>query len=208
MALSESSIQPLPGYELRDPDVRLMLEVRNDNAAAFEELMLRYQSRVVTLLEHLIGRRDLAEDLAQEVFLRIYRSRKTYVPGSKFTTWMFTIVNNVASNAKRSSARRREVNIAGSDSGTQPLSLADMAQAASGQMPTRQLDKAEMRDMIRLAIETLNEKQRMAVLLNKFENMSYEEIAATMAMTPKAIKSLLSRARENLRQILEPYLQS
>ncbi len=207
LALSSTSSQPLVDYELRDPDVRLMLEVRDDNAAAFEELMLRYQHRVVTLLEHLVGRRDLAEDLAQDTFLRVYRARKAYVPGSKFTTWLFTIVNNVALNAKRSQARRREVNVVGSESGTQPFSLADMAQAASGLMPTRQLDKAEMRDVVRLAIESLGERQRMAVLLNKFENMGYEDIAAAMDMTPKAIKSLLSRARENLRQILEPYLE-
>src|SRR6516165_4999081 len=81
-------------YELHDPDVRLMLEVRDDKAAAFEELMLRYQNRLVTVLEHLVGRRDVAEDLAQEVFLRVYRARKTYVPGSKFSTWLFTIANN------------------------------------------------------------------------------------------------------------------
>lgn len=207
MSLSETSSQPLNDYEQRDPDVRLMLEVRNDSAAAFEELMLRYQNRVVTLLEHLTGKRDIAEDLAQDVFLRVYRARKTYVPESKFNTWLFTIVNNVALNAKRNHARRHEVNGVGSDSGTQPFTLADMAQAASGLMPTRQLDKAEMRDVVRLAIESLGEKQRLAVLLNKFENMGYEEIATTMGMSYKAIKSLLSRARENLRQILEPYYE-
>ncbi len=87
------------GYELRDPDVRLMLEVRDDNAAAFEELMLRYQNRLVTVLDHLVGGRDQAEDLAQEVFLRVYRSRKRYTPGAKFSTWLFTIANNVAANA-------------------------------------------------------------------------------------------------------------
>ena len=76
-----------------------MLEVRDDKAAAFEELMLRYQNRLVTVLEHLVGRRDLAEDLAQDVFLRVYRARKRYVPGAKFSTWLFTIANNVASNA-------------------------------------------------------------------------------------------------------------
>lgn len=206
VSLSESSLSSAANYA-RDPDVRLMLEVRDGSAAAFEELMLRYQNRVVTLLEHLVSRRDLAEDLAQEVFLRVYRARQSYVPGAKFTTWLFTIVNHVASNARRSQARRKEVHVAGSESGTQPFTIAELAQAASGQMPARQLDKAEMRDMIRLAIESLNERQRMAVLLNKFENLSYEEIAATMDLTPKAIKSLLSRARENLRQVLEPYLQ-
>jgi RNA polymerase sigma-70 factor, ECF subfamily len=185
-----------------------MLEVRDDNAAAFEELMLRYQNRLVTVLEHLVGRRDLAEDLAQDVFLRIYRARKRYVPGAKFSTWLFTIANNVASNALRSQSRRREVNwnsTAADSSGANNLD--QVAQAASGQQPTRQIDKSEIREVVREAIGTLNERQRLAVLLSKFESMSYEDIAQTMEMTPQAIKSLLSRARGNLRSVLEPYLE-
>src|SRR6185295_10911038 len=195
-------------YELHDPDVRLMLEVRDDKAAAFEELMLRYQNRLVTVLEHLVGRRDLAEDLAQDVFLRIYRARKRYVPGAKFSTWLFTIANNVASNALRSQSRRKEVNWkARPGESTGANTLDQMAQAASALMPSRQMDKAEVRDVVREAIGTLNERQRLAVLLSKFENMSYEDIAETMQMTPQAIKSLLSRARGNLRAVLEPYLE-
>src|SRR5215471_2321970 len=185
-----------------------MLQVRDDSASAFEELMLRYQNRLVTVLEHLVGRRDLAEDLAQDVFLRIYRSRKRYVPGAKFSTWLFTIANNVASNALRSQSRRREVNWkapAGESTGANTLD--QMIQAASSAMPARQADKSEMREVVREAISTLNDRQRMAVLLSKFENMSYEDIAATMEMTPQAIKSLLSRARGNLRAVLEPYLE-
>src|SRR3954470_20453941 len=133
-----------------------MLEVRDDKAAAFEELMLRYQNRLVTVLEHLVGRRDIAEDLAQDVFLRIYRARKRYVPGAKFSTWLFTIANNVASNALRSQSRRREVNWKarpGELSGTNALD--QMAQAASSFMPARQMDKAEVRDVVREAIGTL-----------------------------------------------------
>ena len=205
MALSDSSVL---NYTLHDPDVRLMLEVRDDSAFAFEELMLRYQNRVVTVLEHLVGRRDLAEDLAQDVFLRVYRARKRYVPGAKFSTWLFTITNNVASNALRSQARRREVNWKGRPGESSSAhALDEIALAASGSMPARQMDKAEMRDIVRQAISTLNERQRMAVLLSKFENMSYEDIAEAMQMTPQAIKSLLSRARGNLRAVLEPYLE-
>ncbi|HVW36656.1 MAG TPA: sigma-70 family RNA polymerase sigma factor [Pirellulales bacterium] len=205
MALSESSTD---NYALSDPDVRLMLEVRDGSAAAFEELMLRYQSRLVTVLEHLVGRRGQAEDLAQEVFLRVYRSRERYTPGARFSTWLFTIANNVALNAKRSRSRRREVNVKPAESGALGAApLEQMVQAASGQMPTRQLDKAELRDVVRLAISTLSERQRMAVLLSKFEEMSYADIGAAMDMTPQAIKSLLSRARENLRTALEPYLE-
>lgn len=195
-------------YELRDPDVRLMLEVRDDNATAFEELMLRYQNRLVTVLEHLVSSRDQAEDLAQEVFLRVYRSRKRYVPGAKFSTWLFTIANNVAANARRSRSRRREVSLSVSDgSSSGGNQLDQLAQAASGLMPARQLDKAEMRDVVRLAIEGLNDRQRMAVLLSKFEDMSYADIATTMEMSQEAIKSLLSRARLNLKEVLEPYLE-
>lgn len=205
MVVSESSARR---YALRDPDVRLMLEVRDDNAAAFEELMRRYQGRLVTVLEHLVGSRDQAEDLTQEVFLRVYRARKTYVPGAKFSTWLFTIANNVASNALRAKSRRREVNLAGRESGPMGAHpLERMVQASSGQIPARQLDKAEIRDVVRLALEALNERQRAAVLLNKFEGMSYADIAETLELTPQAIKSLLSRARVNLRDVLEPYLE-
>ena len=205
MAVSETSVYP---YELLDPDVRLMLQVRDDDAAAFEELVMRYQNRVVAILAHLTRRHEQAEDLAQEVFLRVYRARKRYTPDAKFSTWLFTIANNIALNAKRSSARRREVTLgasAGDDDG--PSALDQMALEASGLMPARQLDKAERAQMVRLAIAALPERQRVALLLSKFENMSYVDIAATMDMSVQATKSLLSRARENLRVILEPYMQ-
>jgi RNA polymerase sigma-70 factor, ECF subfamily len=195
-------------YTHADPDVRLMLRVADDDAGAFEELMRRYQNRVIALLVHIVGRRDLAEDLAQDVFLRLYRARKRYVPGSKFSTWLFTITNNVASNALRTLARRKEVNLAPTtpDEGT-GNAIESMALAASGLMPTRQLDKSEMAQVVQSAIECLNERQRMAVLLAKFEQLSYAEIGEIMDMTPQAIKSLLSRARGRLKEILEPYLE-
>lgn len=206
MSVSESSAK---NFALHDPDVRLMLEVRDDSAAAFEELMLRYQNRLITVLEHLVGHRELAEDLAQDVFLRVYRARKRYVAGAKFSTWLFTIANNVASNALRDQSRRREINLATNESqSTGAYGLDQLALAASGLMPARQADKAEIRDVIRQAVGALNDRQRMAVLLCKFESMSYDEIAQTMEMTPKAVKSLLARARGNLREILEPYLQN
>jgi len=204
LAVSESTAER---YKQSDPDVRLMLEVRDGNAAAFEELMLRYQARVITVLEHLVSRRDQAEDLAQEVFLRVYRARERYQPGAKFSTWLFTIVNNVASNARRSLSRRPEVHVQAEDTtglGAGPLDK--IVQAASGQMPARQLDKSEMASIVRLAMESLNERQKMAVLLSKFEDLSYIDIAEAMGLTTQAVKSLLSRARSNLREILEPYL--
>jgi RNA polymerase sigma-70 factor (ECF subfamily) len=182
-----------------------MLQVRDNDAHAFEELMLRYQNRVLSLLTHLVGNRDSAEDLAQEVFLRVYRARNSYVPGAKFSTWLFTITGNVASNALRSKARRREVHLAPLASDSAPQSLEAIAVAASGMMPTRQLDKAEMCAAVQQAIGSLNERQRMAVLLAKFEHFSYADIGEVMDMTPQAIKSLLSRARCNLKEVLQPY---
>ena len=205
LVVSESSARR---YALKDADVRLMLQVRDDDAAAFEELVLRYESRLAAVLEHLVSSRDQAEDLTQEVFLRVYRARKSYVASAKFSTWLFTIANHVASNALRRRSRRREVTLQPRDSGptgARPLDV--MVQASSGQMPARLLDKAEMRDVVRMALAALNERQRMAVLLNKFENMSYADIAQAMELSTQAIKSLLSRARGNLRQVLQPYLQ-
>ncbi|MEZ6099146.1 MAG: sigma-70 family RNA polymerase sigma factor [Pirellulaceae bacterium] len=188
-----------------------MLQVRDDNAAAFEELVFRYQDRLLSVLRHMLGDRDQAEDLAQEVFLRVYRARKDYAPGAKFATWLFTIANNVARNAKRTLSRRKEVHVQGTESGTEQtganLKLDDMAVEASGLMPTRQLDKSEASDVVRLAISNLSDRQRMALLLCKFENMSYVEIADTMGLTSKAVKSLLARARVNLRDALVPYME-
>lgn len=208
--VTESSMKQ---YALTDPDVRLMLEVREDNAAAFEELVLRYQGRVRSILQHLVGDRDLADDLTQETFLRVYRSRKTYEPGAKFSTWFFTIANNVALNAMRNRSRKPEVQFGGrvpgiGDSAIENNSGADYyIQASSSMIPARALDKLEMRSVVRLAIESLNEQQRAAVLLHKFEGMSYMEIAEVMGKTPQAIKSLLCRARSNLKEIIEPYME-
>ena len=204
VVVSESSARR---YAL-DPDVRLMLAVRDDSAAAFEELVARYQGRLLTVLRHLVGGREQAEDLAQEVFLRVYRARKSYQPGAKFATWLYTIANHVAANALRSQSRRHEVTLQARDSGrlgAQPL--AKMLQASSGQMPARQLDKVEMREIVRMSLDALNERQRLAILLSKFEGMSYAEIAEVMEISPEAIKSLLSRARENLREVLQPYIE-
>ncbi len=208
MAVSESSLQRARHYEALDPDVRLMLQVRDDNAVAFEELVMRYQGRLITVLSHTLSDPQQAEDLAQDVFLRVYRARKNYVPGAKFSTWLFTIANNVASNARRSKARRKEVNIASRQSGEMPaITLDHLAKAASGLMPTRLLDKAEMAEVVRLAMDSLNDRQRLALLLSKFEGMSYVDIAQTMGISTQAIKSLLSRARGNLRDILAPYVK-
>ena len=194
-------------YSLKDPDVRLMLQVREDDATAFEELMLRYQSRVISVLRHVVGNQDLAEDLTQDVFLRVFRARKTYTPGAKFSTWLFTIANNVALNALRRQKRKPEHPFSSTgDSSADMMTIDNFVPENSALMPTRQADQQEVRDTVRLAIETLNKNQRMAVMLNKFEGMSYADIAQIMDLTPQAVKSLLCRARINLKAVLEPYV--
>jgi RNA polymerase sigma-70 factor (ECF subfamily) len=203
LAVGESSVH---NYALHDPDVRLMLQVREGSASAFNELVSRYQNRLVGLLEQLVQRREQAEDLAQEVFLRVYRARATYKPDAKFCTWLYTIAHNVAKNAKRTLARRREVSAASQPNDERALQLDQLVQAASSFMPARRADKAERAEMVRYAIQLLDERQRMALMLSKFEGMSYLEIATAMGLSVEATKSLLFRAREKLRQKLEPYI--
>lgn len=186
-----------------------MLQVRDNDAEAFGELTRRYQNRVLNLLEHLVGRgHQRAEDLTQDVLMRVWRARSTYKPGSKFSTWLFTITNNVASNARRSQARKAEVQVTGSASDSQAgPTLDEMAPAASGSMPVQRVDKQELQDVVRAAVDQLPDRQRLAVLLKSFENASYVDIAEIMDLTPQAVKSLLSRARNNLKELLSPYVR-
>ncbi len=196
-------------YDLIDPDVRLMLQVRDDNAVAFEQLVERYRNRLLNVLEHLVPRRGLAEDMVQEVFMRVYRARKTYTPDAKFSTWLFTIADNVANNALRGAAKRKEVNLqATQQNSTEMPTLENLAKDPSRFMPARRIDQSELSEMVRNAVQSLNERQRMALLLCKFEHMSYSDVAAAMNLSTKAVKSLLSRARNNLREMLEPYVQA
>jgi RNA polymerase sigma-70 factor, ECF subfamily len=191
-----------------DPDVGLMLRVCNDDAAAFEQLVDRYKNRVLRIMQSWTGSVDHAEDLAQEVFLRVYRSRKSYKPTAKFSTWLFKIANNVASNAVRDRSRRKEYQISqGNNVSTSGMIIENIALAGSGSMPTRKLDKTERAAMVQQAVNALGERQRMALLLCKFEGLSYQEIADSMELSVKAVKSLLSRARANLKLLLMPYME-
>lgn len=201
-AIGESSTQ----LALRDPDIRLMLRVRDDDAAAFAELVELYQQRLVAVMTHLVGNAAEAEDLAQEVFLRVYRSRKKYRARSKFSTWLFTIANNLALNIRRSQHRKPMVSLPAQDSGPLGPRPAEQLVPDRGSGPMRRLERQELAEIIRRALDGLNERQRMAVVLNKYEDMNYAEIAAVMGLTTKAVKSLLSRARLNLRAALQSYI--
>ena len=201
-AISETSGQ----LALRDPDTRLMMRVRDEEAGAFEELVERYQARLVALMHHLVGSADEAEDLAQEVFFRVYRSRKKYRARAKFSTWLFTIANNLALNALRARQRRPAIPLQLRDSGPLGPRPAEQLARDKANQPVQHMQQAELAEVVRRALDQLNERQRMAVLLNKFEEMNYLEIAEIMGLTTKGVKSLLSRARTNLRSALEGYI--
>ena len=192
---------------LRDPDIRLMVRVRqSDDREAFAELVERFQSRLVGIMHHLVGNKEEAEDLAQECFLRVYRTRQKYSPKAKFSTWLFTIANNLALNSLRDKKRKPTVSLAVSDSG--PLGPRPQEQLATDKAPSpgTTMQQTELAGIIRKALDDLNDRQKMAVVLNKFEEMPYLEIANVMGMTEKAVKSLLSRARARLREALLPYV--
>lgn len=182
-----------------------MLRVAGGDESAFEQLVARYQDRVVGFFFHLLYDRGAAEDLAQEVFLRVFRARERYEPTARFSTWLFRIAHNLAINERRDTSRRREV----------PLALTESAEAGTGDempaeksalMPTRQFDTQELRDVVRKALDQLGERQKTVVLLHKFEGMSCEDIGEIMGLGTVAVKSLLSRARIRLRDSLEKYL--
>ncbi len=189
----------------RDPDARLMVQVRNDVVGAFETLVERYQNRLLAILFHMVGNLEEAEDLCQEVFLRVYKARKGYRPRARFSTWLFTIANNLAINHLRSKGRNPSVSLQG---GTDSRTAAAVGQYLTGRegTPSSQMRQAELADLVKDALGVLNEDQKMAVLLNKFEEMSYAEIADVMSRSPAAVKSLLARARNQLREQLETYL--
>jgi RNA polymerase sigma-70 factor (ECF subfamily) len=183
-----------------------MQRVREDETGAFEELVERYQQRLVGILQHLVGNPEEAEDLAQEVFLRVYRSRKKYHGKAKFSTWLFTIANNLAMNSLRTKQRKRAVPLNLNESGPLGPRPAEQLVKDRANQPMQHLQQAELAVVVQQAIAGLNERQRMAVVLNKFEDMGYAEIAEVMELTVKAVKSLLSRARDNLRIALQDYI--
>src|SRR3984957_11845358 len=191
---------------LRDPDIRLMLRVREDDGAAFSELVERFQHRLVAVMHHLVGNADEAEDLAQEAFLRVYRTRKKYTPKAKFSTWLFTIANNLALNSLRDRQRRPILPLEVRDSGPLGPRPTETTAQSKDEPPAYSLQQQELAEVVRQALDELNERQRVAIVLNKFEDMNYADIAEVMGLTSKAVKSLLSRARENLRTALSSYI--
>jgi RNA polymerase sigma-70 factor (ECF subfamily) len=189
---------------LADPDVRLMMRVREGDDASFAELADRYRPRVLGYFCRQLGDRSEAEDLTQEVLLRLYRSRTNYEPRARFTTWIFHITQNVARNALRSRRRHPAVflDVRADDERRLEGLLAD-----EGDSPSRPLERHELAGIVRAAVADLDGRQRTAMELHQFEDRTYAEVAAKLAMTPKAAKSLLYRARNQLRTLLAHFVE-
>ena len=185
-----------------------MLDVKAGDAPSFEVLLQKYRTPLVNFLYRMVRDSAVAEDLAQEVFLRVYRARKKYAPNAKFTTWLFRIATNVALNTLRDTRHRQmEVSLdqAGRSEGSDlpALELPDQRPGVEQQLLAR--GRAEL---IRRAIHTLPEKQRAAVLLHKYHELDYDQIARILDCSESALKSLLFRAYETLRVQLAPLVAS
>jgi RNA polymerase sigma-70 factor (ECF subfamily) len=187
-------------------DVQLMLDVKAGDAQSFELLLQRYRTPLVNFLYRMVRDREQAEDLAQEVFLRVYRAREEYVPSAKFTTWLFRIATNLALNSVRDNRYHRmetsidaPITADAEDGDERQFELADQRPDIE-----QHLVEEAKRKMIRHAIDKLPEKQRAAVLLHKYQELDYAEIAKILSCSESALKSLLFRAYETLRVELAP----
>ena len=186
-----------------DPEVQLMLRVQRDEPGAFAALVAAYWSRVFGKFVRQVGDRQEAEDLAQDVFLRLYRSRKRYRPRAKLATWVFFIARNVGRNALRRRRRKKLTPVGLAFDGEDFPGLGPLTDDAA---PAAPLERAELARLVRGAVAGLNVRQRRAVEL-QFDDQSYAEIADALAMSPKAAKSLLYRARNELRFALLPFAE-
>src|ERR1700675_1196677 len=182
-------------------DVQLMLDVKAGDEASFNLLLQKYRTPLVNFLYRMVRNAGTAEDLAQEVFLRVYRARKQYSPSAKFTTWLFRIATNLALNSVRDNRyKRMQVSLdAPAEEDEAPIQLPAREMRIDEHMVER--DRAQI---IRRAVAALPEKQRVAVLLHKYEEMDYGEIAKILECSESALKSLLFRAYETLRVELAP----
>jgi RNA polymerase sigma-70 factor (ECF subfamily) len=181
-----------------------MLDVKAGDDASFELLLRKYRTPLVNYLGRMMGDPAAAEDLAQEVFLRVYRSRSQYAPSAKFTTWMFRIATNLALNARRD-GRYRQMEVSIQESGSSEDGQVRLLEIPDGRPGAEQHLLARDRNaIVRRAVEELPAKQRAAVLLHKYEEMDYDQISAILGCSESALKSLLFRAYETLRVKLAP----
>jgi RNA polymerase sigma-70 factor (ECF subfamily) len=189
---------------LSDPEVKLMLRVRDDDVEAFAELQRRYAGRVFGYFCRGLKNQGDAEDLTQEVFLRLYRARARYQPRARFATWMFHITQNVARTALRSRRRHPCVPLASGPAAQSPV-LETLV--SDHEAPSQPVERDELAGVVRAAVAELTARQRTALELRHFHDHSYAEVGEELAMTAKAAKSLVYRARNQLRESLTAFVR-
>lgn len=182
-------------------DFTLMERIGAGDHEAFRQLVVRHQNAVIGTVAKMLGNPSEAEDIAQQVFLRIWRHAKRYRPDAKFTTYLYTITRNLVFNETRRKSRKKEVSSDEREENSNRL-----IEANPDRQPDAELLQAELQRAVDDAIAGLPETQRMAVVLRRYEQLSYEEIAAVLGLSVSAIKSLLFRARTSLREALSGYL--
>ncbi|HQP10778.1 MAG TPA: sigma-70 family RNA polymerase sigma factor [Candidatus Omnitrophota bacterium] len=183
-----------------------MLEFQNGDKASFEALMRKYFPRLLNFIYRYVNDRGMAEDIAQEVFIRVYKSGLRYQPQSKFQTWIFTIARNLSLNELRRN-KHKTVSLDETFS-SEEGELKRQVEDPGSEPPDENILRREQASAVRAAIDGLPESQRVAVLLRRYEQFSYEEIAATMNVSVKAVKSLLSRAKEALKTKLTGWVNA
>lgn len=179
--------------------VSLMLRVRGGDEGAFRELVEATEDRVFGTIVRMLGGYEGAEDLAQRVYVRIWQARERYVATAKFSTWMFSITRRLVLNERRGRSRRGAVFY-------EPAPEENVREAVAADSPSAEASAAELAEVIEQALAELPDEQRMAMVLRRYEEMPYEEIAAVMETTVPAVKSLLFRAREALKVKLAAWL--
>jgi RNA polymerase sigma-70 factor (ECF subfamily) len=178
-----------------DYDAELMLRVKDGDGASFAVLLEKHRSSVIHFVYRMIQNQAVAEELAQEVFLRVYRSRSTYEPTAKFTTWLFRIATHLALNSLRDGKNRRyEERLDDQTDDLPARQVADLRPSVEQSM----VFEARLEE-VRRAVASLPEKQRAAVLMHKYEELEYSQIAKLLNCSESAVKSLLFRAYETLR---------
>ncbi|HXE89799.1 MAG TPA: sigma-70 family RNA polymerase sigma factor [Terriglobales bacterium] len=186
-------------------DAEVMLRVAAGDDAAFDHLVEKFRRPIVGFMYRMVHNQAVAEELAQEAFLRVYRSRKSYRAEARFTTWLYRIATNLAVNYARDTRNERAQATTSLDEppaeGERPLDVADGAPTAEQLLLAK-----ERREAIRRRVEALPERQRLAVLLHKYQGMDYREIGEVMKLSESATKSLLFRAYESLRESLKEFL--
>ena len=183
-------------------DVRLMRLVASGDTTAFEALIERHQALVAGTVARMLGSNSDVEDIAQQVFIRVWKSAGRYVARAKFTTWLLKITRNLVFNEMRRAKRHPHLPVQ-IDPETEELPLKDESTAT----PDASLLQTELQRAIESAITQLPDTQRMALVLRRYEELSYEEIADVLELSVPAVKSLLFRARTELRERLKNYLE-